>query len=351
MALLAIGASAIACSGLLGLTDPALDDGLGDGGPGTDGAPLGDAAPTGDATTADGSTTCNADLTTDKANCGFCGHDCLGGDCKDSKCQPVLMVDNASVGPYGMLVQGDTLFYTNSYGDLSSFQSIDKMAVNNTPAFKTIATFDSDTEGYPYQLAAIGTDFYIALYGSPNASGGYTGSIAHCNASNCGPKGEMGISSYSIASDGVATAVWGALSANPDGGDDINRVEYTTNAFTQKKTLTTSGDPDDVVNSLALENGIAYFGAPSGVYYKPIDGGAGDQIASGLQAVQIAVHDGIVYFSTGGNVRSVKQTSTDPTQNVLIAGPFQNSSGIAVDDKFVYAVDEGDRNADDAGSL
>ena len=31
------------------------------------------------------------DLTSDDKNCGACGHDCLGGACTDSQCQPVLI--------------------------------------------------------------------------------------------------------------------------------------------------------------------------------------------------------------------------------------------------------------------
>ena len=35
--------------------------------------------------------TCHADVATDSANCGRCGHDCGGGDCQSGVCQPVVV--------------------------------------------------------------------------------------------------------------------------------------------------------------------------------------------------------------------------------------------------------------------
>jgi len=32
-----------------------------------------------------------ADVSTDPANCGACGHDCLGGDCLGGMCQPLVL--------------------------------------------------------------------------------------------------------------------------------------------------------------------------------------------------------------------------------------------------------------------
>lgn len=42
---------------------------------------------------------CDADLASDAANCGACGHDCLGGACLEGACQPVTLVETYASGP------------------------------------------------------------------------------------------------------------------------------------------------------------------------------------------------------------------------------------------------------------
>jgi hypothetical protein len=39
-----------------------------------------------------GDASCDADLQSDAKNCGYCGHDCLGGACQDGTCKPVTIV-------------------------------------------------------------------------------------------------------------------------------------------------------------------------------------------------------------------------------------------------------------------
>jgi hypothetical protein len=76
-----------------------------------------------DATSHDGSdaasnpqvdSSCGADLTTDKHNCGACGHDCLGGDCAESMCQPMTFVYPMGGEPKTLLIADDSALYTNS---------------------------------------------------------------------------------------------------------------------------------------------------------------------------------------------------------------------------------------------
>lgn len=85
----ALAAASIAlagCSAIIGVKDLTYDpnaseNGGGDGG-GSDGASGADGG-------GDAGATCVADLQTDKANCGRCGHDCGGGECNAGKCQPI----------------------------------------------------------------------------------------------------------------------------------------------------------------------------------------------------------------------------------------------------------------------
>jgi hypothetical protein len=51
-----------------------------------------------------------ADFKTDRANCGRCGHDCLGGDCSDGVCQPVTLAQNEmQLG--AIAVEGTTAYW------------------------------------------------------------------------------------------------------------------------------------------------------------------------------------------------------------------------------------------------
>ncbi len=55
---------------------------------------------------------CGFDLLNDPANCGAPGHDCLGGACQLSICQPVAIV-TGQVGTVGLATDGKNLFWTN----------------------------------------------------------------------------------------------------------------------------------------------------------------------------------------------------------------------------------------------
>jgi hypothetical protein len=49
------------------------------------------------------------DLDIDPGNCGACGHDCLGGDCVDGHCRPVMLFDVQAFGP-------DPPIFLSAYG-------------------------------------------------------------------------------------------------------------------------------------------------------------------------------------------------------------------------------------------
>jgi hypothetical protein len=60
----------------------------------------------------DGGTGCHGDLTTDRLNCGACGHSCLGGECVKSRCQPVVIAEDQP-GPLGIDVSPHYVFWVN----------------------------------------------------------------------------------------------------------------------------------------------------------------------------------------------------------------------------------------------
>jgi hypothetical protein len=55
------------------------------------------------------------DLSSDPANCGACGHDCLGGGCASGACQPVTVATGGSPGV--IAIAGATLYWGDTVAD------------------------------------------------------------------------------------------------------------------------------------------------------------------------------------------------------------------------------------------
>jgi len=115
--------SLVACNAIIGTRDLAYDaDAAGGGetdGPGVtqDGQSGGqDATTIMDAGRLDGAASCpGVDLTMDQKNCGACGHDCMGGACTASKCQPTKLFSGA-LATYGLAVDGTNIYFTDING-------------------------------------------------------------------------------------------------------------------------------------------------------------------------------------------------------------------------------------------
>lgn len=108
----ALAALGVACNAILGNDPVALESSSLDAAPvadaRVDGGGGGDAA------------TCNADLASDPANCGACGHSCLGGACQGRQCQP-FVVATGLAGPAHLATDGaGTLFVATNDGAVRS---------------------------------------------------------------------------------------------------------------------------------------------------------------------------------------------------------------------------------------
>ena len=94
-------AVAAACGGNVVVDGPVL--------PGSGAASTGGSATT-SPTTTNPNFPCQ-DTTSDPHNCGTCGHDCLGGDCLSSLCQPVILASNGY--PNGIAVDATHVYWTD----------------------------------------------------------------------------------------------------------------------------------------------------------------------------------------------------------------------------------------------
>ena len=132
------------------------------------GSPVGSAGDTSTAGEAGSGPVCNADFTSDPKNCGRCGHDCGGGECSDSTCQLVAVIDPAprNIGRNVSLdvrnkvtIEQGTLYYWNyGYQPNADFEyTILKASVvptvpvsNGLPAVQTFPILASPIQGAAY---------------------------------------------------------------------------------------------------------------------------------------------------------------------------------------------------------
>lgn len=117
-------ATLVACSSILGFDSLTLDpNGAGSVDGGQDGGTDGEIA-TADGG-ADGADGCaSADPTTSAQHCGRCGHDCGGGKCQKSKCQPLRLAEGLAV-PEGLVVDETSVFVAEN--DANRIVRLDKI--------------------------------------------------------------------------------------------------------------------------------------------------------------------------------------------------------------------------------
>jgi hypothetical protein len=122
----ALACTLLACGAIIGTRDDLTYDPDAAGGGGSDAAANADATGggntdgsmakdtgAGDASSSDGAATCpGVDLTTDDKNCGACNHDCLGGKCMTSKCQPAKLF-SGGISPYALAVDSTNVYFSD----------------------------------------------------------------------------------------------------------------------------------------------------------------------------------------------------------------------------------------------
>jgi hypothetical protein len=89
---------------------------------------------------------CDTNLATHPEHCGACNRDCLGGECVDGQCQPIVIADGQG-GVYGVAVDADDVFWTSQGSGSVVRRSIDG---GNPVAI-------ASGENAPYALALSGT--------------------------------------------------------------------------------------------------------------------------------------------------------------------------------------------------
>ncbi|MBL8607894.1 MAG: DUF5050 domain-containing protein [Myxococcales bacterium] len=166
-----------ACGAIIGTRDLTYDEKAGDGGSSSGGDGSSSSSSSGGSSSGgidasgDGAA-CVADLKVDKANCGRCGHDCLGGACVDGACQPMLLT--VAEEPLGITLVGDTVYFTEYFDD-----AVWRVKTDGTGA----SAHTNGVLGHAWGITHDATHLYVAARG-PSDGGVYKCPLADCKGAD-----------------------------------------------------------------------------------------------------------------------------------------------------------------------
>jgi hypothetical protein len=250
-----------------------------------------------------------ADLTSDPANCGACGHGCLGGACSGSQCQPVLL--NSANPVDGLAVDATNVYWSTN--------GVDQCAINNCATTQT-------------QLANNGAVFGIAVDATSVYWVSFNGAMK-CAIGGCGGNptvlGGTGVGLFGYVAVDTTNVYW------PDGNGNINKCAVGGCGGTPTVLASSQGN----VRAIAVDATSVYWTISNnpGSVMKCAIGGCGGTpttLASGLNTPGTLVVDATsAYWSNGdGTVMKCSTNSCVPT--TLASG--QGAYGITVDATNIY---------------
>jgi hypothetical protein len=201
LAVVAIAGALVGCTTLIGTKDIFLatdeagggsdatggDADVGEGAVEGDGGARVDAPP--DGTTAD-ARSCG-DTQSSSANCGSCGHDCLGGSCQAGVCQPIrIFASDAGAQPWAIAVDGTNVYFTDISGTKGNLYRMPKTGGGTTPMATT-----SDHLIYDLKIDTARAYFTSGSFGNGGAvemvplAGGAKQTIAQSAPGSSDPRG------------------------------------------------------------------------------------------------------------------------------------------------------------------
>jgi hypothetical protein len=305
---LAAGASLIACSAILGLQEPTVDESIGDGGGG-------DGSKTDSPTSGDGAC---GDTASDPLNCGACGHDCLGGACSSGQCQPVAIAQSQG-GPFMVAQFGSQVYWTNFIG--STVGSANKYDGGNTLMAASGNGADS-----PLGIGADDAGVYFANSGS-------SGTVVRCGLTSC--QGAATLFDAGFTNTDLAVVGGNVYWLQAD-GDEIDRVA-TGGGTHQNLATTDTNNFGRYLSRIATDGAFVYWSESFNdtILRKPIGSGSATTIytlSSGAQPSALLLDNGTLFFATLGS---------DNGQGAISYGNPDGSGGaqpLAASQRFPYAL-------------
>jgi hypothetical protein len=263
------------------------------------------------------------DTQNDPHNCGVCGHDCLGGQCSASACQPFALWpgDSGATGQPYALAEDDAYLYW--------------IDISNRNVLRTDKTSGATNDLLPSSFTAI-LPLTIAVDDAGAVYWGDQSEIWRCAKSGCtsdpvavtstGPSGV-----YSLAVDDVAV-YWSENST-----EILSAHKFGTN---ESPSVIWQSDASVNANAVATDGTRVYFTAEDGLLRGiPLDGGAQFSIGStgSAESLGIVLKGGAAYWTIAdtahGEVIGASTTSLGPYP---IADEQQFPTWLAVDGTSVF---------------
>ena len=342
-ALAAIAAASMlaACSSILGLTNPSTDDNVvADGGTTGDGATTGDGSGGDGSTGDDGSTpgdgsggdaSCapGADFTADKANCGRCGHSCLGGDCTGGVCQPVTIAV-AQSNPFGVAVQGSRVYWTNNGND--TVMMADKADGKN------VGPVAASGISSPWGILTDNTSVYWANHDfKPN------GTIAKCPLAGCTANGSLSApATLAVADEPLGLAIAGnRLFFTEDNGGGVWSIDTSDGGTPLNLAPGGINHPFKIVT----DGTYVYFTSnETALHSVSVKGGPIFNLVNAPDQSGLAIDQGTLFFTNypfSSNSGSIASVSKDGGTATGFAGSQVNPLNVVVDANYVYWTNNG----------
>jgi hypothetical protein len=291
-----------------------------------DGSP-GD-APGGDTSQASG---CTDALSSDSANCGSAGHDCLGGACMNCECQPITLATTS--GSVGIAIDSTYVYWANTVAGSSTIEKLSKASTGpGTPSNVEVGA--TNVQG----LASDGTFVY---WTNKSATGSIQRALSTGGTLTTLSTGQNQPDWIAVTVDG-ADVVWSNQGANQVMSTPVGSVNQVP---TQ---LNTMGDMGTLPAGIAIDSTAVYYASKTSggglAESAPLAGGVVSQLGQATY-VGITVDNDNVYW-TGGFVnpivsQNIKGGDLVTAHTIASGGNLTCPLHLVSDGNNVYFFDQG----------
>jgi hypothetical protein len=264
---------------------------------------------------------CETQVDSDVHNCGSCSHDCLGGACVASQCQP-FQPGSHFADP--IVYSGGSL-YIGGCNDPTANCTLG-------PALVQVPTTCNAYTCYPYDscsrtlwtydgawivsLSVTDSDVYWTVYWE-STNGSFATYTIPLDGGALRPLGFIPVDSYLVAASGTALYYtnWGP--GPPGTGSGLYRITFDGGTPSPSTTIT-----DAVVLAAAVDTMNVYYTDPTpdgGVYACPHNGTIPSRLVADVGVAPIVLEGSTLYVG-GSSIRSVPIDGGSPTIVVQDAG-------------------------------